>query len=251
MPSKISTICYIHDSNEKLTQEYTVKEITAVSSSTNTAESFQYGYLAGAINPATRFPMIFLLINATSIKVIDGIDFDTMPPLGLSVILAGITTKTVRNVNGSYALEFYVEENLGDREPQQEFWVEVNHDPNIRNLSNKTNSINQSMRSTTAIIVSLIKYEPPVIDEMIANDVIRSTMLDSLYELELYAAVLANQIHTCSSKCYYSFVASESSFFVGQTFWSSLSFFVGMLTFGYLTPNEPELIDNFGCNRWF
>ncbi|UZO08838.1 uncharacterized protein OCT59_029083 [Rhizophagus irregularis] len=48
----------------------------------------------------------------------------------------------------------------------------------------------------------------------------------------------------------FSFVASESSFFVGQTFWSSLSFFVGMLTFGCLTPNEPELIDNFGCNRW-
>ncbi|UZO11376.1 uncharacterized protein OCT59_002945 [Rhizophagus irregularis] len=48
----------------------------------------------------------------------------------------------------------------------------------------------------------------------------------------------------------FSFVASESSFFVGQTFWSSLSFFVGILTFGCLTPNEPELIDNFGCNRW-
>jgi hypothetical protein len=31
MPSKISTICYIHDSNERLMQEYTVKEITAVS----------------------------------------------------------------------------------------------------------------------------------------------------------------------------------------------------------------------------
>ncbi|CAB4443735.1 unnamed protein product [Rhizophagus irregularis] len=42
----------------------------------------------------------------------------------------------------------------------------------------------------------------------------------------------------------FSFVASESSFFVGQTFWSSLSFFVGMLTFGCLTPNEPELIDS-------
>ncbi|POG73619.1 hypothetical protein GLOIN_2v1092401 [Rhizophagus irregularis DAOM 181602=DAOM 197198] len=71
-------------------------------------------------------------------------------------------------------------------------------------------------------------------------------------------------------------------FFFCQTFWSSLSFFVGMLTFGdlddcryymkgvlfpikldvlmflffvfflgCLTPNEPELIDNFGCNRWF
>ncbi|UZO18294.1 uncharacterized protein OCT59_009610 [Rhizophagus irregularis] len=49
----------------------------------------------------------------------------------------------------------------------------------------------------------------------------------------------------------FGFVASESSFFVGQTFWSSLSFFVGILTFGCLTPNEPELIDNFGCNRWF
>ncbi|GET51477.1 uncharacterized protein OCT59_008639 [Rhizophagus irregularis] len=69
----------------------------------------------------------------------------------------------------------------------------------------------------------------------------------------------------------FSFVASESSFFVGQTFWSSLSFFVGMLTFGdlddcrwgvlfpiffsvllgCLTTNEPELIDNLGCNRWF
>ncbi|UZO18304.1 uncharacterized protein OCT59_009620 [Rhizophagus irregularis] len=32
----------------------------------------------------------------------------------------------------------------------------------------------------------------------------------------------------------FSFVASESSFFVGQTFWSSLSFFVGILTFGDL-----------------
>ncbi|CAB4415777.1 unnamed protein product [Rhizophagus irregularis] len=39
----------------------------------------------------------------------------------------------------------------------------------------------------------------------------------------------------------FSFVASESSFFVGQTFWSSLSFFVGILTFDCLTPNEPEL----------
>ncbi|GET58257.1 hypothetical protein GLOIN_2v1868960 [Rhizophagus irregularis DAOM 181602=DAOM 197198] len=60
-------------------------------------------------------------------------------------------------------------------------------------------------------------------------------------------------------------------FFCRSTFWSSLSFFVGMLTFGdlddcrwgfcfqsfffvllgCLTTNEPELIDNLGCNRWF
>jgi hypothetical protein len=36
---------------------------------------------------------------------------------------------------------------------------------------------------------------------MIENDVIRSTMPDPLYEPELYTAVLANQIHTCNSKC--------------------------------------------------
>jgi hypothetical protein len=46
-------------------------------------------------------------------------DFDTMLPVGLSVMLVGITTKTVKNVNGSSVLEFYVEENLGEREPQE------------------------------------------------------------------------------------------------------------------------------------
>jgi len=36
---------------------------------------------------------------------------------------------------------------------------------------------------------------------MIENDVIRSTIPDPLYELELYAAVVANQIHTCDAQC--------------------------------------------------
>ena len=31
MPAKISTVCYVHEATERLTQEYTVKEITAVS----------------------------------------------------------------------------------------------------------------------------------------------------------------------------------------------------------------------------
>jgi len=39
------------------------------------------------------------------------------------------------------------------------------------------------------------------IEQMIENDVIRSTMPDPLYEPELYAAVLANQIHTCNALC--------------------------------------------------
>jgi len=39
------------------------------------------------------------------------------------------------------------------------------------------------------------------IETMITNDVIRSTVPDPLYEPELYAAVIANQIHTCNEKC--------------------------------------------------
>ena len=30
MPAKLSTICYVHDLTERLTQDYTIKEITAV-----------------------------------------------------------------------------------------------------------------------------------------------------------------------------------------------------------------------------
>jgi hypothetical protein len=39
------------------------------------------------------------------------------------------------------------------------------------------------------------------IETMIMNDVIRSTMPDPVHEHELYAAVVANQIHTCNAKC--------------------------------------------------
>ena len=31
MPAKIFTVCYVYEATERLTQEYTVKEITAVS----------------------------------------------------------------------------------------------------------------------------------------------------------------------------------------------------------------------------
>ncbi|CAG8841784.1 32654_t:CDS:2, partial [Gigaspora margarita] len=39
------------------------------------------------------------------------------------------------------------------------------------------------------------------IQDMIQNDVIQSTMPDPLYEPEPYAAIVANQIHTCNEKC--------------------------------------------------
>lgn len=92
------------------------------------------------------------------------LDFDIMPSVGLNIMIVGITTNTVRNVDGKSLLDFYVEENLGDREPR-DFWIEASHDPNLRYLANKTNSINQTMRSTTAILTGVINYIPPVVDE--------------------------------------------------------------------------------------
>ncbi len=36
---------------------------------------------------------------------------------------------------------------------------------------------------------------------MITNDIIYSTLPNPIYEPELYAAIVANQIHTCNEKC--------------------------------------------------
>ncbi|CAB5199197.1 unnamed protein product [Rhizophagus irregularis] len=89
MPAKLNTICYVHNIAERLTQDFTVKEITGI----------------------------------TRIK-------DDDP------------TKMV------------YQESLGNRK-LTEFWVEARHDPNNRYyLANKTNSINQNMRSTTAILMN-------------------------------------------------------------------------------------------------
>ena len=112
------------------------------------------------------------------------IDFDTIPSIGLNVMILGITTKTVKNVNGKSVLEFYVEENIGDREPR-EFWIEVFHDPNLRYLANKTNSINQTMRSTTAMLVGVISYFPPVIDEVSQEETIPGKHVLKLEDISL------------------------------------------------------------------
>lgn len=87
-----------------------------------------------------------------------------MPAIGLNVMVMGLTTKTVRNVDNQSIIDFYIEENLGDRE-LGEFWVEVRHNANLRYLANKTNAINQNIRSTTALLVGTLIYEGPVLDE--------------------------------------------------------------------------------------
>ena len=91
-------------------------------------------------------------------------EFNDIPLTGINVTASGVTTQTVRNVNGKSVLDFYIEERLGDREPRN-FWVEVIHNPTNTYLANKTNSINnQGIRSTTAILVGMIHYQQPIVD---------------------------------------------------------------------------------------
>ncbi|PKB96577.1 hypothetical protein RhiirA5_432383 [Rhizophagus irregularis] len=117
------------------------------------------------------------MINATSIKVIDGIQC-------LSVMLVGITTKTVRNVNGSSVLEFYVEENLGDREPGS-FGLKLITIQTLDIFRIKPISINQNMKSTTAIIVGLIQYKPPVIDDTTQEEITAGKHVVKLEDISL------------------------------------------------------------------
>ncbi|CAB4393261.1 unnamed protein product [Rhizophagus irregularis] len=140
MPAKISTMCYIHEFTERLTQEFTVI------------------FLKGKFVACASW----YSVNAMSVKLIDNMEFDDIPVIGLNVMIMGITTKTVRNIDNQSIIDFYIEENLGDWEPR-EFWVEVRHNVNLRYLTNKTNSINQSMRSTTALIMGTLTYQMPVL----------------------------------------------------------------------------------------
>jgi len=91
------------------------------------------------------------------------LDFDTIPATGINVMVVGQTTQTVKNVDGESVLDFLIEENLGEQEPK-DFSLEMKHNPNIKYLANKTNSINQNLRSTTAILMGLLHYQEPIID---------------------------------------------------------------------------------------
>ncbi|PKK56490.1 hypothetical protein RhiirC2_858586, partial [Rhizophagus irregularis] len=110
MPVKLSTICYIHDSTQRSTKEYSIKEITGISRLTfvpldkeidTQIEEFENGQ-----------------VNATSIKPMPSLDFDMMPAVVINIMVTGLTTQTVKNVDSESVLDFHMEENLGDREPK-------------------------------------------------------------------------------------------------------------------------------------
>ncbi|RGB25411.1 hypothetical protein C1646_723822 [Rhizophagus diaphanus] len=114
--------------------------------------------------------------------------------INVNVTVIELTIKTVTNTDGQSTLHFYIEENVGDREPK-EFWIEAIHNTNNRYLANKTNSINQSMRSITAILVTqqintsicnLLPVPPNNFLLSQASDFVNSDQWDPLYSRYIF-----------------------------------------------------------------
>ncbi|RHZ71339.1 hypothetical protein Glove_259g38 [Diversispora epigaea] len=136
MPAKLQTICYLHSCIFiPLNQE--------VENNIEDFENEQVIFLKGKFIAHEGW----YSVTATSIKVLHEMNFDTMPAIGINAVLTGVTTQTY----------------LGDLEPKN-FWLEVKHKANNRYFINKTSSINQNSRSTTAILVGIIKNVPPIND---------------------------------------------------------------------------------------
>ena len=114
------------------------------------------------------------------------LDFDTMPAVGINAIVVGQTTQTVKNIDGESVLDFFVDENLGEREPK-DFQLEMRHNPNISYLANKTNSINQTLRSTTAILMGLLYYQERIINTDTADETTPSKHILKLDDISLIA----------------------------------------------------------------
>ena len=91
-----------------------------------------------------------------------------MPSVEPSVMIVGLTTKTVRDIDGRSVLKFYVEENL---------------DLNLRYLANKT--INQPMRFMATIIMGVIAYEPAVMDQVTQEEVSPGKYVVNLKDISL------------------------------------------------------------------
>ncbi|PKB93603.1 hypothetical protein RhiirA5_507913 [Rhizophagus irregularis] len=90
------------------------------------------------------------MVNATSIKPMANLDFNVMPAAGIN-IMKSWRYRTTKSLCKSLSVT-------------KDFWLEMRHNSNINYLANKTNSINQTMRSTMAILAGLLYYQESVVD---------------------------------------------------------------------------------------
>ncbi|UZO02435.1 uncharacterized protein OCT59_020916 [Rhizophagus irregularis] len=156
MPAKLSTICYIHDSTQRSMKEYSIKEITVISRLSDEDPTKIIYLKIKVFVPLDKEIETHIeefengQVNATSIKPMANLDFNVMPAAGINIMVTGLTTQTAKNV--------------GCLSVTKDFWLEMRHNSNINYLANKTNSINQTMRSTMAILAGLLYYQESVVD---------------------------------------------------------------------------------------
>jgi len=110
-------------------------------------------------------------------------------------MLTGSTTQTVQTINQESVLLFHIEERVGDREPS-EFWLEVRHDANDTYLSNKTSTINQTMRSTTAVLSGTLTYEPAIVDLHTSEETTPAKNVLKLEDISLISNASQNRTTT-------------------------------------------------------
>ncbi|RIB20190.1 hypothetical protein C2G38_2179923 [Gigaspora rosea] len=181
---KISTLCYIHDCLDRIAQNFFLKEITAIVKSDSNdptkvlflkikafipvvkevehyIDQFEIGdviYIRGKFIVYESYYMV----TATLIKVTD-LEFDDMPAIGIGITITDQTTQTAKTVDENIVLDFYVEEQIGEKEPT-DFWVEVRYKVNNTYLASRTSSINQKICSTNALLIGTINYLRPTSD---------------------------------------------------------------------------------------
>ncbi|KAF0476179.1 hypothetical protein F8M41_024452 [Gigaspora margarita] len=208
MPAKVSTLCYIHDCFERITKEFIIKEVTAIVK-TNDNDPTKIIFLKikiflpideNAVHYIKLFEIndiIFLkekfilyenyyIVSATSVKITD-LDFDCMSATGMNVIITGLTTQTVKNVDSHSVLNFYVEKKIGKKE-LSDFWIEVRHSANNRYLSNRTNSVNQNGHSTNALLVSTNNYHEPINNNTTNNEITPGKNILTLEDMTMITA---------------------------------------------------------------
>ncbi|KAF0452281.1 hypothetical protein F8M41_001920 [Gigaspora margarita] len=78
-----------------------------------------------------------------------------MLPIRINSVIVGVTTQTVKEIEGNLILEFHVDERISDKEASN-FTVEIRHSSNNKYLLNKMTSINQNARVMTVVLVALL-----------------------------------------------------------------------------------------------
>ncbi|CAG8834685.1 12026_t:CDS:2 [Gigaspora margarita] len=142
----------------------------------------------------------YYIVSTTSIKV-TALDFDSMPAIGMNVIVTVLITQSVKIAEGNSILDFFIKEKIGNKEPS-DFWLEVRHDSSHIYLSNRTNSINQNGHSTNVLLIGVMNYQNLVIDTITNNEIMPEKHFLILEDMTM---IISNNNNTNSSKNTYSF----------------------------------------------